>query len=409
MAPSTFSWLDNSERDRRRALDVIDLFRQRETRDELGIGTVRDAIADLLNPGTSTIQTRARYFFFIPWTYLDLERRHVSSADVARRAREAELDLIDVLAESTDRAGTLGIEARRKLKRLPSAVYWGGLGTFGIRLFPRSQDQYHRSLDRFYREHERIRRSREDREADVRESLTWHPHLPLPPSDYPRSASFKLTRSEAQYLQDRVLQRAPGTLLAFLVDRGQRCPRVGFAWDHPQAGEFPTRNIEQLAHARHFSQVMHGAALLYNLMLATLLPNDDWADGYREDLRQWMDTIESSRSKLASWDRRVFWTLVRSRGARIPSSTQSFAESWISLVLSKGEGLSDSPDARNLIERRERALKGKRSRLASREMLELWNGAAGTAQLDYRWGTTQTIVSDILEGLARREPGARAA
>jgi hypothetical protein len=32
------------------------------TRDELGIGSVRDAFAELLFPGTGAIMTRARYF-----------------------------------------------------------------------------------------------------------------------------------------------------------------------------------------------------------------------------------------------------------------------------------------------------------------------------------------------------------
>lgn len=41
-------------------LDTLSLVRQQGTLDELGIGTVRDAPADLLFPGTSTIQTRPR-------------------------------------------------------------------------------------------------------------------------------------------------------------------------------------------------------------------------------------------------------------------------------------------------------------------------------------------------------------
>jgi hypothetical protein len=64
---STLTWLDYSDRDRRRALDVVDLLRESSTVDELGLGLVRDAFADLLFPGTSTIQTRARYFLFVPW------------------------------------------------------------------------------------------------------------------------------------------------------------------------------------------------------------------------------------------------------------------------------------------------------------------------------------------------------
>jgi len=61
--------LDYSEHERRKMLDVVDLFKERDTRDELGIGAVRDSFADQLFPGTSTIMTRARYFLLVPWTY----------------------------------------------------------------------------------------------------------------------------------------------------------------------------------------------------------------------------------------------------------------------------------------------------------------------------------------------------
>ena len=37
---SAFVWLDYSERERRKMLDVVDLFREPNTRDELGIGSV---------------------------------------------------------------------------------------------------------------------------------------------------------------------------------------------------------------------------------------------------------------------------------------------------------------------------------------------------------------------------------
>ena len=89
---SSISWLDYSDGDRRRMLDVVDLFRERDTRDELGLGSVRDAFADAFFPGTSTIMTRARYFLLVPWTYQRLEDTGVSSAEIARRARQAELN-----------------------------------------------------------------------------------------------------------------------------------------------------------------------------------------------------------------------------------------------------------------------------------------------------------------------------
>ena len=51
---SIFAWLDYSESDRRKAPDVADLFREQDARDEFGIGTVRDALADSFAQWVST-------------------------------------------------------------------------------------------------------------------------------------------------------------------------------------------------------------------------------------------------------------------------------------------------------------------------------------------------------------------
>lgn len=63
---SHLSWVDFSDSDRRTMLNIISMFSGKETLDELGIGSVRDAFADRFFPGTSTIHTRARYMFFVP-------------------------------------------------------------------------------------------------------------------------------------------------------------------------------------------------------------------------------------------------------------------------------------------------------------------------------------------------------
>ncbi len=68
--PSTFSWLDYSDHERRKVLDVVELFGEKTTVDEIGIGSVRDAIADSWFPWTSTIQTTANYNFLVPWISL---------------------------------------------------------------------------------------------------------------------------------------------------------------------------------------------------------------------------------------------------------------------------------------------------------------------------------------------------
>jgi len=55
------------------------------------------------------------------------------------------------LLANDDQAGVFGRQAGGDLKRLPSMVYWAGLGAWGIRRFDLSQDDYHRSIGQIYR------------------------------------------------------------------------------------------------------------------------------------------------------------------------------------------------------------------------------------------------------------------
>ncbi|KPK82248.1 MAG: hypothetical protein AMS25_03115 [Gemmatimonas sp. SM23_52] len=400
---SSLTWLDYSEHERRKALDVIDLFKQKETRDELGIGVIRDNFADLFFPGTSTIQTRARYFLFIPWMYTSLERKRVASSDIAGRARREETRLIEELAVSDDPDGTIGIEARASLKRLPSNIYWNGLGILGIRLYPGSQDAYHRSLDRFYAVGLRAVMTDDGEPIEGGRRANWHLQLPAPPSTFPNGASFKLTKVEADYLSDRILNRAAGALLAFLIDRGRIGDSTEFPWEHPQYAEFPVHVQDQLSHARNFSEVIHGAALLYNLMLAETAANSDLINVYRSKLGNWAELLQSRWSALQSWDQARFWRTAQSEAHRVSLHTRHFIQTWFDLALDESRvgSVAEDKAARQLIHARERMFKKGRARLDNRRALDLWSGQAGTARLDYRWSVSQTILHDILSGLSR--------
>jgi len=63
---SGIGWIDFSPEHRDKVASVIDLLKPEGRVDELGIGVIRDALSDTLFPGTSTIQTRAKYFLIIP-------------------------------------------------------------------------------------------------------------------------------------------------------------------------------------------------------------------------------------------------------------------------------------------------------------------------------------------------------
>jgi hypothetical protein len=399
--PSSFTWLDYSEQERRKMLDAIRLFKDQNTVDELGIGTVRDRFADLLFPGTGTVQTRARYFLFVPWLYLSIERRKLAATAASVKARDEELNLIDVLAESEDAAGTIGVRSRRKLNRLPSSIYWQGLGSWGIRLSQGSQDQYHRSLDSFYTSNQRLQLNDDKEPVGPGWQANWHSGIPPAPREFPKQVSLRLAQPEAKYLRERILANAQRSLLAFLVDRGQITEDTDFPWEHPQFQQFPTAVQSQLAHARNFSEVIHGAALLYNLMLAEAKRNDELEKEYADRLAAWSENIATRRTWLLKWDRDRFWELVAAGNQRVPHLTQVFISRWTDLVLSlRAPEIEAHQSARQMVQERERQLKKSLARLNNQRSLELWNGEAGTRQLDYRWAVSQTIIRDILEALA---------
>lgn len=220
---SSLTWLDYSERDRRRALDVIDLFRETSTVDELGMASVRNSFSDLFFPGTSTVQTRACYFLLVPWTFLRLERLRTSSSKAAARARRAEVNLNRRMLDTGDTRGVFGSRAGDALKRLPSEIYWGGLGSWGICTFTGHKWAYFRSLDGFYRRGNRFLSTQRDPEGRSAPPANWHPHLPTPPSGFPyKNVSVVLRHQDAEYLRDRIQATHPQTLLAVLAGRASQ-------------------------------------------------------------------------------------------------------------------------------------------------------------------------------------------
>ena len=403
---STLTWLDYSERDRRRALDVIDLFRETGTVDELGLAGVGNSYSDLFFPGTTTLQTRACYFLLIPWTFLRLERLRVASSEAQERARWEELHLNRRLREGSDTWGVFGTQAGDALKRLPSEVYWGGLGAWGIRTFSGHKWAYFRSLDGFRRRKEQFQGTRRDPEGRSAPPMNWHPHLPEPPSGFPTaSVSVALRRQDAEYLRERIQTRQSKSLLAVLAGRAAvEDLQADWPWDLAHLPEVSPVLRDHLRDARHFAICMQGAALLYNLMLSELKKRDEWQDKYRRKLSKWTDEVRELGPALEDWRLDGVWRVVRTQGRSLRYPTRNFVERWVENMKRAGpEGIGDNGNARTLVRDRETQLKRGRARFTNPRRLELWGGESGTGRLSYRWGPAKRVLKDIYDGLARSE------
>jgi len=140
--------------------------------------------------------------------------------------------------------------------------------------FPGLQYEYHRSLDSFYTRR-RQRLVDDDKEpvgGPVPEN--WHPGLPGPPEGLLEAADFALMEDEAGYLRDRILARHPDSLLAVMVCADEFM-EADFIWRHPMMQALAASLCQEVEQARNFSETIHGAARLYNLMRAQARVNEE--------------------------------------------------------------------------------------------------------------------------------------
>ncbi len=404
---STLSWLDSSESERRTVMELVSALNEPRTLDELGIGSIRDTFADVLFPGTSTIQTRARYFLFVPWIMQMVEATAAANPD--RLARELQLRLCDALDKSHGAGvGVIGRQARASLRRWPSSIYWVGLERWGIRKEPRSSPTFGATPRRpstLLRVTWAPADPVEDRgyESADKTPGRWAA-LPPPPGDFPDEATFELTPDEGRFLRDCVELRHPQTCLAHILREGYvtNIWDANYPWEHFSAALATPSLAAWLGDARLFSLVHKGAAVLYNLMLAEALRRDEDQDVFSADLAGWSSDVREHQDDLAKWDRAAMWRRLRNANPRLRPATIAFSDCWYALATAMAQlpfGPEGNPEARRLVRERELTLKGMRARLTYAEARDIRRGYPASGRLDFRWAQVQRIVTDILEPL----------
>ena len=396
-AESSLGWLDFDAAASERVGTLLRSLEEPTTLDVLGLGTIRDAFSAMLSPGTSTIQTRLRYFIFVPWIFRRLEEERVSPRDFVRRLRHDEAQLIDCLRHLGTNQGVIGYAAGRDLKRMPSEIYWGGLGAWGIRRLDLGLAEYGRrasTLGRIGNEHD------DDGNVTTRSVSMWQVDRALP-DDFLRSdIGFELDAEEAQFLADCIRRRHPDSLLAVLCGMPEMADGVDYPWDLPTQA-LPDHVVATLRHARCFSELTLGPQLVYNVLLARRArdelgwdTNDLEAD-QRDRLTKWSQSIGARLDTLRGWvtDLAEFWDVLVD--FRIGVGTQGFVHELVRRAVNDPVGFPDDPVIHTHIYDRETRLKGKRARLTQRSALESWNQDPVGGQFDYRWPVTQSHLADI--------------
>ena len=398
---SSLGWLDFDAVATERVATLLRALQEPTTLDVLGLGSVRDALSQMLHPGTSYIHTRLRYFIFLSWIFQRLEQEQVAPGDFFQRLHRHEAQLIDCLRHLGPGKGVIGYQAGRNLKRMPSAIYWGGLWEWGLRRLPIDLGEYARRAAGFGR----YRAARDDDGHVTDPTNSMWARLPPAPEDFlDADITFRLRSEEAAVLVESIRLQHPDTLLASLCTQPHLADGCKYPWD--VNGSALTGQVAQvIRHARCFSELTAGPQYVYNVMVARRARHErGWDTAKLEEsqlarLQRWVRMVDGRHGELHSWanDLSAFWRLLHRH--RIRQSTRDFITGIVRSAVDNPGGFAEDPGVQQEIRLREMRLKGRRARLSHRAALENWNHSAFGGQLEYRWSIAKNYLGEIATAL----------
>ena len=404
---ANISWLDLTATDRNTMRKILDQFSEQGTVDELGIGTLRDQFSIALFPGTSSIQTRLRYVFFISWMYKELERKKIFATEIEEKARKEEISLIKTLMTNGEIDGVIGITSQQKLKRLPSDIYWTCLQQWGLFVGSENRSSYHRNFEHYSHPHTILQT--DDNGISIQKKQSWNPHIPSYHDDKSKAeVTLRLTLDEAQFILYSLQHHCSNTLLEFLASNPDVLLTEKF--EDLDVSRASKKIQQEFNLACRFSLHVHGATLLYNYLLAQARLQIGSAKEQR--CEEWMKKYQEAFVKWAIKEREehpfkpeILWAFMANSDRKVPPLQKKFIEQWSLLTNSLHKDMSpysllENETLHNLIHQRETQLKGNRSRLNNSDTTRLlnWSGSTGSARLNFRWHKVQQLLKDLHDG-----------
>lgn len=394
MNPLKIGWIDYSNEHRNKVMAILDALSAPDALDELGIGQIRDGFADILFPGTSTIQTRAKYFFIVPYLIMELEKVNLPTPKrFLDKLYESELDLIDVLNKEGV-SGVIGARAGRKLKTKPSNIYWNGLRTYEFFKYPTlTLVNYAKAFINMKKSKSAVAAFNYEEQDDPGmmtgeySGTFWQCILPEP--NWKENLSIELNADEAAYLKSRMMQaeKSKNSLLALLLKQDPEEFKKITEFD--AIGELftlPNGLKEDYKKAKSFNKFIVGANIRYNIILSN-----------RKNEKAMEEWEEWKNSPFVQQQFAVFpiMEIIERLKIRNPRLVR-FLHDWQQVVLANDEEAMDK-----LIIKREIELKSReRAKLNNTKVYSYQEGDwVGIKNLTYRFPNTKILITDIFKGL----------
>lgn len=390
--------------------------------DELGIGIVRDGMADLLFPSTSTLLTKARYFFLVPYLSRLLEEGQDGEKKDARELRDLYNRLERKCAEgmlareeaSEGIIGRAALSNKHWVLRGPGELYWASIRSLGIlRQGPSFPDSFFSQFS--YLSEARMRTGEQQYEGsdglkDDERALLSMWNLPracydewrVSWDDWKNQASIRLTQDEARFLRAQIITCHPDSLYSLILrDEQLRKLATAVLYGGDENLDLGDSSFHTFLHnggltriwqlspktakvcvlADCFSELVLGCRIAYNMQLAGLK---------EEGEQEW----EAFRPRAGSVAENV--NLAEICAALGLQEHQGFMRMRAFLERARECMANDDTDGlKKVIERREADIKGTRKKIGRTDAGDYaWRGGR---RLPYRFTYGMSIVREIEE------------
>ena len=390
-------WIDFSKTERSKILSVLDLLTQDSTLDELGIAPIRDGFSNLFFPGTSTIQTRAKYFFIVPYALKELELSAETNPNMILKIfdqmeRECGENFLEQNRNESGVIGKRSLQSGKWVKRSPSDIYWAGLRKFGIFTGGNiSLTEYVRASCVLKNQKTTLKSlgnrndNAEENETDDKNAGNlfkmqfWK--MPLYEKNWFEHLAMPLTEAEGGFLKEQIINTCHNTLIAYILENSitEILDCNSFAEVGSLVPNLPEHIQEDYLIAIAFSDFMYVVRTLYNIMVS---------DGENQFANEEFERLKEEMPGRANVD----LDHILLRLGIIKTDLKNFLKQMQTCMKDK-----DIESMKKYIKAREIQLKGANRAKTNHPGKFNSNAWIGGAELDYRFNNAKTIIRDIFE------------
>ncbi len=417
-------WIDFSKTDRDKVKSVLDLLGEKGVLDELGIAQIRDGFANLFFPGTTTIQTRAKYFLIVPYIFEDLRLNSTNDfSKLKKQLNDKERDcgkkflkineveednedsadyyLITDDDEVNDERGVIGKRSIRQgkwVKRAPSSIYWAGLKKYGIFKKDISIEEYLKEISDTKSSKVNTSNlgnrndSSEGGHDDVDAGDTQNSHsfnIPTYNKGWFENLEMDLTMEEGSFLKKQIRDSCPSSMLKIFLENSEdeklrNILENGSFADLESVDYLFEEDLKtSFGLAKKFSEFVLVLRILFNIIA---YEGED-ENRILKEANKRFDEKRDELKKIADVDFQRIYELLDIKDSRLISflgKAQKFMEE------------ENIDELKNCIKEREISLKGE-NRSKTCHHIKFDDTWLAGDELNYRFGNVKVIIGDIFK------------